>query len=167
MFVRPLMVSTRSDVEGYLKSQKVPFCTDATNRLTVYERNKVRLGLLPLLARDYNPQIINALSDLAATAGEDYEFLSMCAHKQFEKIGIISKRRVKIDLKGVKRQHPAIFRLMLRQMVEVLTKDPAVLTFEHIHALEDLASPSGRGSVDLPHHLKAVKDQGFLEISCH
>ena len=146
IFVRPLMGVNRPDVEDYLKVKKTPFCTDATNRQMKYERNKVRLELLPLLAKEYNPQIINALSDLAATAGEDYEFLSMHARKQFEKSVIISNKKVKIDLKGIRRQHPAILRLMFRQMAESLTKDPAALTFEHIHALENLAAPSGQGT---------------------
>ncbi len=163
-FVRPLMGVNRLDVEDYLKAKKIPFCRDATNRQMVYERNKVRLHLLPLLAREYNPQIINALSDLAATAGEDYEFLSMHARKQFEKNVIISNRKIKINLKGIRHQHPAMARLMFRQMAESLTRDPAVLTFEHIHALENLAAPSGQGKVDLPHHLKAVKTQKFLEL---
>lgn len=163
-FVRPLMGVNRLDVEDYLKAKKIPFCTDATNTQALYERNKVRLHLLPLMAREYNPQIINALSDLAATAGEDYEFLSMHARKQFDKMVIISKARVKMDLKSIRRQHPAILRLMFRQMAESLTKDPGVLTFEHIHALENLAAQSGQGKVDLPHHLKAVKTQKFLEF---
>ena len=84
--MRPLMGVDRLDVEDYLKAKKIPFCTDATNRQTIYERNKVRLELLPLLAREYNPQIINALSDLAATAGEDYEFLSMHARSNLKKM---------------------------------------------------------------------------------
>jgi tRNA(Ile)-lysidine synthase len=163
-FVRPLMGVNRKDVEDYLKAKKILFCADATNRQTVYERNKVRLHLLPLLAREYNPRIINALSDLAATALEDYEFLSMHARKQFDKMAIISKGQVKMDLKGIRRQHPAILRLIFRQMAESLTKDPAVLTFEHIHALENLAAQSQNATVDLPHHLKAVKTQKFLEL---
>ena len=165
-FVRPLMGITRQDVEDYLKVRKIPFCTDATNRSKKYERNRVRLELLPLLASEYNPQIINALSDLAATAGEDYEFLSMHAHEQFKKSCIVSKKKVKMDLTRVKRQHPAILRLMFRQMVESLTKDPAALTFEHIHALENLAAQSSEGAVDLSHHLKAKKTQKFLELYC-
>ena len=60
IFVRPLMGVDRADVEGYLKVRKTPFCTDATNFQTVYERNKVRLRLLPLLAREYNPKIVDA-----------------------------------------------------------------------------------------------------------
>jgi tRNA(Ile)-lysidine synthase len=163
-FVRPLINADRVDVENYLKAQKTPFRTDATNRRTHYERNKVRLKLLPLLAREYNPQITTALSDLAATAGEDYEFLLMHARKQFEKRAVVSKRKVKISLKSIRRQHPAILRLVLRLMVEALTRDPAALDFEHIHALENLVSPGGLGEVHLPHHLKAVKNRGFLEL---
>jgi tRNA(Ile)-lysidine synthase len=164
MFVRPLIGSTRRDVEGYLKAQKVPFCTDATNRLTVYERNKVRLELLPLLVKEYNPQITDALSDLAVTAGEDYEFLAMHARKHFKKVVNISDKKVKMDLKKIQRQHPAILRLMFRLMAESLTGDPAALTFENIHALENLAAAGHHGTVDLPHHLKAQKTQKFLEI---
>ena len=164
IFVRPLLGVSRIDVENYLKIKKIPFCTDHTNRQRIYERNKVRHELLPLLAREYNPQIIDALSDLAATSGEDYEFLSMHARKQFEKSVTISRGKVRIDLKSIRRQHPAIVRMTLRQMVEVLSKDTAALTFEHAHALESLVFQNGPGVLDLPNHLKAIKNQEFLEL---
>ena len=165
VFVRPLLGVGRCDVEDYLKSKKMPFCTDATNLQTVYERNKVRHKLLPLLAREYNPQIINALSDLAATSTEDYDYLTLHARRQFDKIVIISGKKVKLDLKAARRQHPAILRLIFRQMAERLTKEPVALTFEHIQALEHLAAPEGQGMVALPHLLTAVKAQKFLELS--
>jgi len=164
-FVRPLLGVNRFDVLEYLKSKKIPFCRDATNHQTAFERNKVRLHLLPLLARAYNPQIINALCDLARGAGDDYEFLSRHARKQFKKSAIISKKKVKIDLNSIQGQHPAMRHLMFRQMAEILTKDPAVLTFDHVHALENLAAPGGEGAVHLPHHLKALKTKKFLELS--
>jgi len=164
-FVRPLLGVNRLEVEDYLKTKKTPFCTDATNCSMVYERNKVRLQLLPLLAHEYNPQIIGALSDLASSAVDDYEFLSKHARKQFEKVVTVSSKKVKMNLKGVKRQDPAILRLIFRQMVESLTHDPATLDFEHIQALENLAIQTGDGMLHLPQYLKAVKNQGFLELS--
>lgn len=164
VFIRPLMGVNRTDVENYLKARKVPFCTDDTNSQTMYERNKVRLKLLPLLAREYNPQIINALSDLAATAGDDYDFLSQHARSQFKKICIVSGKKVKIDLKGIRRQHPAIRRLLFRQMSESLTKGLVGLTFEHIQALEKLAESGNLGMVDLPDHLRVLKTNKFLEL---
>jgi len=164
VFARPLMGVSRKDVEDYLRTKKIPYCKDATNLSTKYERNKVRLELLPLLAQRYNPRIIDALSDLAETAGEDYEFLAAHARKQFKKIVIISNKKVKMDLGRSKTRHPAMVRLVLRLMAESLTKDPAALTFEHIHALENLAAEGHHGVVDLPHHLKARKTQRFLEL---
>jgi len=154
----------RLDVEDYLKARKTPFCTDATNRRTIYERNKVRLELLPLLAREYNSRITTALSDLAATAGEDYEFISSHARKQFEKKVSVSGKKVRMLLKGVHHLHPSILRLVFRQMAEVLTRDPAALGFEHIQDLENLAFQKGPGRIDLPHHLRAVKTKSFLEL---
>jgi len=160
-----LMDLNRRDVEDYLKVQKIPFCKDATNRQTVYERNKVRLHLLPLLAKEYNPQIIHALSDLAATALEDYDFISMQASQQFKILVTVSKAKLKLDLKRINDLHPAILRLIFRQMAEVLTKDPAVLDFEHIRMLENLVCSKMPGAIDLPHHLKAIKTPKFLELS--
>jgi len=163
-YIRPLIDEDRAAVEDYLKVRKVPFCTDATNRQAVYERNKVRLELLPLLAKEYNPQIINALADLAATAVEDYGFLSMHAQDRFKKSGIVSKKKVTMGLKAIRRQHPAMVRLIFRLMAESLTKAPVAFTFEHIRALENLVVQKALGSIDLPHHLKAKKTQDLLEF---
>ena len=59
-------------------------------------------------------------------------------------------------------QHPAIQRLMFRQMAEKLTGEAAGLSFEHIHASGAFggAKPA-RAVVDLPHHLKAVRTKNF------
>ncbi|MDE1920401.1 MAG: tRNA lysidine(34) synthetase TilS [Candidatus Omnitrophica bacterium] len=165
VFVRPLIDVDRAKVEDYLKAKQVPFCTDATNFQTNYRRNKIRHKLLPQLAREYNPQITAVLSDLAATAGEDYDFLSSHARKVFEKKGRVRGNKVRMDLEVLRRRHPAIVRLMLRQMVEGLTGDPAVLGFEHIHALENLVAQTKTGQLDLPGRLKASKTRRFLVIT--
>ena len=174
-FIRPLMGVSRPDIEDYLRSKRIPFCTDSTNLQTMYVRNKVRLKLLPLLAREYNPQITNVLTDLAQIACEDYAFLAQHAQKRFEKSVIISGRRVKIALKQIGLLHPAIRRLIIRQMADALihgqaTTDSsryevAALTFEHIHAIENLIAHKGPGRVDLPHQVMASKTEKFLELS--
>jgi tRNA(Ile)-lysidine synthase len=164
-FVRPLMGVARSDVEDYLKRKHVPFCTDATNLTFKYARNKIRLKLLPLLAREYNPQITDILTDLAHTAYEDYDFLFNCAQKRFEKSVIVSAGRVKISLQQISRLHPAIRRLIIRQMAQVLTHDPSALTFEHVRAVEDRIADSGHGRLFLPHNITVSKTKRSLELS--
>ena len=48
-FIRPLLHSTRSDVENYLKENNINYITDKTNYSLKYSRNFVRLKVVPLL----------------------------------------------------------------------------------------------------------------------
>jgi len=163
-YIRPLLEQGRQEVEAFLKLRKIPYCQDHTNFQTKYERNKIRLKLLPLLSKEYNPKVVHALSDLAATATEDYDFISMEAGKEFKKHVKVSSQSSTINLKGIHRLHPAILRLILRQMIEHLLDNPSPLTFEQIHEIEKLLLSNTQGVLKLPHHLMAQKTQNYLVI---
>jgi tRNA(Ile)-lysidine synthase len=53
--VRPLLYATRKDILEYAVQNHIPYREDSSNRSTKYLRNKIRLGLLPLL-REINPK---------------------------------------------------------------------------------------------------------------
>lgn len=53
--VRPLMFATRKDILDYATAHRIPYREDSSNRSTKYLRNKVRLGIVPML-REINPQ---------------------------------------------------------------------------------------------------------------
>lgn len=53
--VRPMMFATRRDIHDYAVAHRIPFREDSSNRSTKYLRNKVRLGLVPML-KEINPQ---------------------------------------------------------------------------------------------------------------
>ncbi|MDE2222783.1 MAG: tRNA lysidine(34) synthetase TilS [Candidatus Omnitrophica bacterium] len=164
VFVRPLIGIDRRDVEAYLKLKRMPFRTDTTNHQEFYQRNKIRRQLLPLLAHDYNPQIASVLCDLAATAGEDYEFLSIHAQRAWDQGAAHAGNKARMDLKVIGRQHPAVARLLLRRMVEGLTGNPSALGFGHVQALHDLADGKDRGTLELPGGLRAFKTAKFLVL---
>ena len=65
--VRPLLGTTRAEVEAYLRALRQPWCDDETNGSHDFMRNRVRHELLPLL-RQYNPQIVSILAHLAENA---------------------------------------------------------------------------------------------------
>ena len=50
------MFATRKDIHDYAVAHHIPFREDSSNRSTKYLRNKVRLGVIPML-REINPQI--------------------------------------------------------------------------------------------------------------
>lgn len=74
--VRPMLMLRRSEVVEYLAALGQPYRTDSSNLDRAYTRNRVRHDLLPQLARDYNPQVVEALARLATQADEVRELVA-------------------------------------------------------------------------------------------
>ncbi len=72
-YIRPFLFVTREEIRQYLKSKNITFCTDSSNADTRYLRNKVRHELLPLLASEYQPNIVSILADTALRLSETPE----------------------------------------------------------------------------------------------
>lgn len=72
--VRPLLSVSRAEVESYLTSLSQEWREDESNLDRRFLRNRVRHELLPLLEREYNPNIRQALSDLAEVSRGEEEF---------------------------------------------------------------------------------------------
>jgi tRNA(Ile)-lysidine synthase len=73
--IRPLLGTSRQQVEEYLNSLGQPFRHDASNLDPRFLRNRVRAELLPALERDYNPQLRQALCETAEVAAAENAFL--------------------------------------------------------------------------------------------
>jgi tRNA(Ile)-lysidine synthase len=68
--LRPLLATSRIEVEEFLQSRGRYWRTDSTNADTTYTRNRVRHELMPLL-RTFNPAIGHTLANLAELAREE------------------------------------------------------------------------------------------------
>jgi len=74
IIIRPLLHTRRRDIESYLASLGQAWREDSSNRDLRHTRNRVRQSLIPLLEKDFNPEITERLADFAeiALAEEDY-----------------------------------------------------------------------------------------------
>ena len=72
--VRPLLATTRREVEAYLVALGQTWREDSSNRDLSHTRNRVRHELLPLLERDFNSGIRQTLADLAEVARAEAEY---------------------------------------------------------------------------------------------
>ncbi len=68
--VRPLLDVRRSEVLHYLAQLGQDFREDESNVDSRFTRNRLRHELLPQLAREYNPQVVDALLRLGELAGD-------------------------------------------------------------------------------------------------
>ncbi|MDR3120111.1 MAG: tRNA lysidine(34) synthetase TilS, partial [Clostridiales bacterium] len=81
--VRPLLDVPRSEIEAYNARQGLAPVSDSSNTDRVYTRNRVRLDLLPLLRREFNPNITQVLARLARIAGRDRDYMQSEARRAF------------------------------------------------------------------------------------
>ncbi len=84
--IRPLLEVTRAELRAWLVAENIPWREDATNAVTDALRNRVRHELLPLLARDFNPAIHEALNRLATLQRMDSALLDRLAAAALDKV---------------------------------------------------------------------------------
>ncbi len=73
--IRPLLTTPKADLLRYLQDRNIAFCQDSSNRDRRFLRNRIRLDLLPLLEREYDPGVRKALLKTAENLAEDEAFL--------------------------------------------------------------------------------------------
>ena len=73
--VRPVMFATRRDLHDYAVVHHIPFREDSSNRSTKYLRNKVRLGLVPML-KEIKPQFTTIMRRNISRLSQAQEFIT-------------------------------------------------------------------------------------------
>ena len=117
-FVRPLLNVYKEDIMQYCHDFEVPYVMDESNFEPIYLRNKIRQELLPLLAEQYNPEIMAQLVQLADLAREDELELKARAeqiarqHVQWRQGQVLFPRRVFAELSVAMQRR--VLRLLLQ-----------------------------------------------------
>ena len=68
--IRPLLAFRRAELIAYLDDVRQPHRRDSSNDDPRFTRNRIRHELLPRLAADFNPGVVDALLRLGSLAGE-------------------------------------------------------------------------------------------------
>lgn len=76
--VRPLLTTTRREIEAYNALHGVPHVEDSTNADISYTRNFIRHEVMPLL-KERNPNVLSALNRCAESARADNAYLEQQA----------------------------------------------------------------------------------------
>jgi tRNA(Ile)-lysidine synthetase-like protein len=135
--IRPLLSTSRQQVEGYLLSMGQPFRQDSSNLSLQFLRNRVRGEVLPMLERDYNPRLRQALCETAEIAAAENEFIEDLVSTL---LGSEPEQGIEIPL--LQAQPLALQRRILRRLCR---PHGLALDFAHLESLREFALV---GSVD-------------------
>lgn len=157
--IRPLIETERKDIEIFLKKLKIKPRRDATNNQVKFFRNKIRNKLLPIIKKEYNPQIKQALVNLAKISAQDYDLIEYLGQNSLKKCKLrLSKKILSLDLNKFLKLHKGLQRMVFRLAIERLIGTTRRFTFKHWQEIEDLIYESHSGSIlNLPRQISVSK----------
>lgn len=160
--LRPLLQVPRAEVEAYATSRQVAFRLDASNTSDVYRRNRVRHHLLPLLAKEYNPRIVESLAGLAGLMREDDSALAEAADRFLGESARTMDGAVVLEVTALAAAPPAVARRAVHAAFRQASQMAHSLTRRHLEALRGLLSREG--AVRLPGGIVGQRAGGKIRI---
>ncbi|MDO4394013.1 MAG: tRNA lysidine(34) synthetase TilS [Bacillota bacterium] len=150
--IRPLLEVSRREIEEYCREHNLKYVIDETNNQPAYDRNRIRLELLPYIRENYNSNISDGLCRLADIASCDKEYLWQQAQDAYDQVRINEKgNNIIFDRKALGKFHEAISsRVILKGLRELgLWSD---VSNERLKAIGRLIEGNGGTKViQLPH----------------
>ena len=154
--IRPLLCATRSEIEAYLAVLGQPWREDESNLDHRFLRNRVRHELLPLLEREYNPNLRQSLSDLADLAQADEDYWTSAIERYLAD----QLHDGQLWLGGFAEVPIAMQRRVLKRFAEA---GGGALDFAHVEKLLRCALGELRAT-ELPGGRIAVREKGSLKL---
>jgi tRNA(Ile)-lysidine synthase len=143
--IRPLIQIRREDIEDFLKTNRIACRQDSSNYLTDFNRNKIRLKLLPIIRRQFNPRIVESLNRAADIISLQAEYVWERSQQTLDRIGTKEKGRITLDSRKFMRQHVCLQREMVRLCVSNLGGDADKLSFELVDRVLNLTRQGKSG----------------------
>lgn len=159
LLIRPLLRFKKSELEKYCSQRGIIPRIDATNFETVATRNKIRLELLPALAK-FNPAIVETLCRFAETSAAETDFINCEVEKVFPSV----VKNGKISREEFLKLHTALQREVVKRFIAEVAggvKDFGFTNFENVRKVL-LNNLSG---VELPNNFRADLKRGKLSIT--
>ncbi len=147
--VRPLIETSRSEIEEYLRGKGVKWVEDSTNVSDEFLRNKIRSELVPVL-ESYNPQIKETLSRTADILRSEDEFVTKEAIKHFESTFKLNGSELVGDLNNYSSIDKSLRFSLLRAAIEKISSLKNISSIHIVSADDFLLSDTTSGEVELP-----------------
>lgn len=161
-YVRPLIDTTRADVEAFVRALHLRPRLDPTNRNTRLPRNAIRLRVLPVMERAVGRDVKAAVARSASVLREDADELERQANRAVSELvedGPGSSTLPAADLAALPRA------LGARVARAALYRSGVVPTQADVDAVLDLAAGRPGRRRDLTAGLKAARDREYVHLS--
>lgn len=161
--IRPILCLSRHEVEAYVEQKCLKPRIDKTNFEKIYNRNKIRLDILPYMKENFNEDIIQTLNRMSVLLQKDNEFLERLALNSYKKYCIEDVDYFIIKKEIFKEEEPIISRVLKYALVKY-SKSNYDFEMKHINEVSSLNQKGSGKVIDLPNGIYAENIYGDIYI---
>jgi tRNA(Ile)-lysidine synthase len=162
-FIRPMLASSRQEVESYVKEKGIKFREDSSNNELYYLRNRVRKKLLPMLA-EYNPRIKSTILETLSILKDEDQFLDEYVEDLVEEF-FRGGRDILLSRKFFLSQPKAIQKRLIRKALEPIAGGLRRISAVNVREMIDLMEfPKVGKEVRLPRGWRAISGTKNIKL---
>jgi len=144
--IRPLLNLWKKDLLCLLEEEHISYRTDDSNFDTTFTRNKIRHTLIPLLEKDFNPNIKETIHANIENSTAIKNFITTQAQTEFKTIATIhSPEKLTIDIKRFLTVHLALQKEILRKSIFTVKRNLTGIHASHINQIIGLITNTQSG----------------------
>jgi tRNA(Ile)-lysidine synthase len=166
--LRPMLGLRRADVAAYLAELGQTYRDDETNLDLDFTRNRLRRELLPQLAEQYNPRVVEAILRLGQLAGEAQDLIAGMAQGLGDRcVRPDGADRLTIDCQPLIGQPPQLVRECLLLAWRAQRWSEQAMGFDEWERLSELAMqtpPAAALSITLPGAIVATRTERLVTL---
>ena len=165
MLLRPMLGVGKSDTAAYCRALGQTYRQDSGNYLWRFTRNRLRMDLMPKLARDYNPGVREALARLSRSAAKDLDFVEEELTRRWPSIAEERNGSVILRASALGALHPALQGHAMRRAYALVAGDTRSLNERHVEGMIALVNGRAGGrSAHLPRGIRAHRESDTLTM---
>ena len=148
--VRPLLTLRRTEIRHWLTAHNIPWREDVSNADLDYQRNRIRLNVLPELTQ-LNPSLPDVLASTAHWARDEEDYWT----RELDRLEPLylqpAPETIILDIEPFTLLAPAVQRRLLRRALERVRGNLRAIGFHHVEAIRALMQTrEGSGRIQLP-----------------
>jgi tRNA(Ile)-lysidine synthase len=157
--IRPLLESTRAEIEAYLLERGQVWRVDATNNDMSFARNRLRHDIIPRLGSLFNTRLPDTLSRTILVLTDEDQLLSQWTNAWMAQHVARGENGVRVSAEALRQESPALTRRVVRASLEWAGSTLTDVTFDQIEKVRTLLEPGQSGkTIQFPGAILVIRE---------
>lgn len=160
VYIRPLLNTSKEQIEKYVYENDIPYVEDETNQDDSYQRNYLRNRIIPQIVKVW-PNAVNSIINFANDCARDDDYIK----SQIVYDAVIKQEKtIKIPTTYFLYPEAVVSRILFRALNDIQVKQN--IERVHIDLIKNLATNGENGKkIDLPMEIVVYKEYDYITIT--